>query len=56
MFLSVVGGPNYVVVVGEASYLVFIGSFLFIGILIMSFFLDDPSNQDKIQIIAYNAR
>ena len=36
--------------------LIVIGAFLIIGIFIMIFFVDDPSNQDKKQIISYNAR
>ena len=36
--------------------LIVIGVFLIIGIFIMIFFVDDPSNQDKKQIISYNAR
>ena len=36
--------------------LIVIGAFLLIGIFIMIFFVDDPSNQDKKQIISYNAR
>ena len=33
-----------------------IGSFLIIGIFIMIFFVDDPSNKHKKQIISYNVR
>ena len=36
--------------------LIVIGAFLIIGIFIMIFFVDDPSNQQKKQIISYNAR
>ena len=33
-----------------------IGTFLIIGIFIMIFFVDDPSNKHKKQIISYNVR
>ena len=52
--ITIVGGVSELI--DMDIILIVIGAFLIIGIFIMIFFVDDPSNQDKKQIISYNAR
>ena len=52
--ITIVGGVSELI--DMDIILIVIGAFLLIGIFIMIFFVDDPSNQDKKQIISYNAR
>ena len=52
--ITIVGGVSELI--DMDIILIVIGAFLIIGIFIMIFFVDDPSNQHKKQIISYNAR
>ena len=52
--ITIVGGVSELI--DMDIILIVIGAFLLIGIFIMIFFVADPSNQDKKQIISYNAR
>ena len=52
--ITIVGGVSELI--DMAIILIVIGAFLIIGIFIMIFFVDDPSNQHKKQIISYNVR
>ena len=52
--ITIVGGVSELI--DTDIILIVIGAFLIIGIFIMIFFVDDPSNQHKKQIISYNAR
>ena len=52
--ITIVGGVSELI--DTDIILIVIGAFLIIGIFIMIFFVDDPSNQDKKKIISYNAR
>ena len=52
--ITIVGGVSELI--DMDIILIVIGAFLIIGIFIMIFFVDDPSNQHKKQIISYNVR
>ena len=52
--ITIVGGVSELI--DMDIILIVIGAFLIIGIFIMIFFVDDPSNQDKKKIISYNDR